>query len=170
MSKKDKIVELLKKDTSVEDICIELGVSTSYVYRIQREINESQGDNENSTESKTDHTDDLAVGSTGGDGANVDKNNENVEPKETEGETNNTERLGGVKKKRKRSKKKIVEKTEQSEHKSGGIKEWIKNQWKKMLLILTFLILLIMIMLSPSKTKQEQPRPMEHPRFPMLNH
>ena len=170
MSKKDKIVELLKKDTSVEDICIELGVSTSYVYRIQREINESEGDNTDSIESKTNRTDDLVVDSTSGDSSDVDENNENLETKETEGKTDKTDRMGGVKKKRKRSKKKTVEKNEQSEHKSGGIKEWIKNQWKKMLFILMLLILLVMMMLFPLKTKQELSKNIQHPRFPMLNH
>ena len=153
MSKKQKITDELNKGTNVEDICTELEVSTGYVYRIKREIDESDGNKEKDIQSEDDNNDDLALGASGGAGVDVEKDDEDLGKKESEGETDDIGRVGGVKK-RKRSTKKRVEKEDKDEQKEDkGAFKWMKNQWKKMLLILSALILSIVLMLSFSQMK-----------------
>lgn len=177
MSKKDKIVEMLEKGSNTEDICTELEVSTGYVYRIKREIDESGGNTENNTETKNIDANGLVIDSTSGDSVNVEGNNENLEDQERKRKTDKTNRVGGVKKRKKRTKKSSEQSSEQgSEHKSteqnssGGIIKWLKRTWKKTLLILTSLILLIILMLSSYRTKQKEDTQVPESRYPILRY
>ena len=169
MSKKQNIANELKKGTSVEDICTELEVSTGYVYRIKREIDESEGDKKNSTESEDDTTDDLVIDFTSGDGSDVEKDNKDLVKEEITRSSGGIDRVGGVKK-RKRTPKKNVESDVESDvvNKEGGSIKWIKRQWKKMLLILSVSILSIVLMLSFLRMKPKQTEPIPITRYPMI--
>ena len=173
MSKKEKIVELLQKDKDIDEICTELDVTKSYVYRIQREIEESKGNNDDSTDGKDDNFDDLVKHPAGGFSVNVEKDDGNLEEKENKGDTNHTGAVGGVKKKKKSRKKKEKVNSEQeiNEQNStlGGIKSWMTLKWKKLLLTLTLLILLITaILLSVMKKPEEPINPVNQSRYPVL--
>ena len=170
MSKRQKIIDELKKGTSVEDICTELEVSTGYVYRIKREIEESERDKKNPANTEDDTPDGVVVDPAGGTGSDVEEDSKDVDDEGDSGEADKIERVGGVKKRKKRVKKDKKEKDEpkDEDEDQGGIGKWIKNQWKKMLLILTLLILLAMSMLSFSRMKPKEPKPGEIPRYPMM--
>lgn len=171
MSKKKEIIELLEKDTDVEEICSLLEVSTSYVYRIKREMDESAGDSNQTTKTQDSNSDGVVIDSTGGDSSDVEGNKSNMETEEREKSPDQTNKMGGVKKRKKTKKNSTVQKnTEQTEQKKG-IKSWIMNQKKKMLLILTSLILLGITLLSFSKMHQrtEKTTPREPAsRYPIL--
>jgi hypothetical protein len=176
ISKKKDIIELLKRGTDVEEICTDLGVSTSYVYRIKREVDELEGDKEDSPNAEKDDPDGVVVDSPGGNSPDMEGDHKNLEEKEDRTETDKTNRLGGVKRKKKskKVKKEDKEDDEDTDERTGGLIKWIKKKWKKILLISTLSILLVAMMLSSFLTKnreQEQPQiPNRTMRFPSINH
>ena len=170
MSKRQQIINELKNGTSVEDICTKLEVSTGYVYRIKREIEEPKPDTKDPTNSEDDTPDDMVVDPAGGVGSDVEEDSKDVDDEGDSGKTNKTGRMGGIKKRKKRVKKDKKEKNEQEDEDEdqGGIGKWIKNQWKKMLSILIILILLILSMLSFLRMKPREPGQTEIARYPMI--
>jgi hypothetical protein len=173
ISKKKDIIELLKKGTDVEEICTDLGVSTSYVYRIKREVDELEGDKEDSPNAEKDDPDGVVIDSPGGDSSNVEGDHEDLEKEENGTETDKTNRLGGVKRKKKPKKVKKENKEDEDER-TGGVIKWMKRQWKKILLILTLSILLVVMTLSSSLMRNREPEKPQVPgrtmRFPSINH
>ena len=170
MSKRQKIIDELKKGTSVEDICTELEVSTGYVYRIKREIEESERDKKNLANTKNDTLDGVVIDPAGGTGSDVEEDGKDVDDEGDSGEADKIERVGGVKKRKKRVKKDKKEKDEpkDEDEDQGGIGKWMKNQWKKLLSISIVLILSMLIMLSFLKIKPKEPDQIEIPRYPMI--
>lgn len=165
MSKKSRIVELLQKDVDVDDICTELEVSASYVYRIKREMDEFEGNKNEDGETEGDNSDDLVINPSGGSGDNVEGDNEDLEEKKGKRSANTNTGVGGVKKRKKSSKKvnKSIKidsseqnSTEQNSTEHNGIIKWIKMIQKKMLLVLISLILLAMMMLHLSRRKEPE--------------
>ena len=175
MTKKSDIIELLKNDTDVDTICSELEVSTSYVYRIKREVDESKGNTEESNESESNSSDDMVIDPPGRDGTDVEGDNEDVETKETKRNSDKTDKVGGVKKRKRVHKKVQKEKVNSAEHvENRGVKLWIQKKWKKILLRLSLLILLVIVILSQffRKTTKETNTtvPVIPSRFPTIQH